>query len=70
MSPFSPAGRAGLEEGDILVQISGWRTEAMDRHQAALNVFLAAGYLVEVGWLKAKLETKYNGPDWNQLDLL
>ena len=42
----------------------------MDRHQAALNVFLAAGYLVEVGWLKAKLETKYNGPDWDQLDLL
>merc|ERR1712048_542346 len=41
---FSAGAKAGLAEGDILVQINGWKLEAMDNHQTAVSVFLAAGY--------------------------
>ena len=68
MGTFSAGAKAGLEEGDILVQINGWKIEAMDNHQAALNVFLAAGYNVAVGWIKS--EDKSHVLLWDQMDCL
>ena len=65
---FSAGAKAGLVEGDILVQINGWKIEAMDTHQAALNVFLAAGYNVAVGWIKSENNNHFHL--WDQLDFL
>ena len=67
---FSPAAKAGLQEGDIFVQINGWKIETMDNNQVAVNLFLAAGYQVAVGWLKVQPENYSNVADWDQLDLL
>ena len=68
MGMFSAGAKAGLVEGDILVQINGWKIEAMDTHQAALNVFLAAGYSVAVGWIKSENNTHFHL--WDQEDFL
>ena len=68
MGMFSAGAKAGLVEGDILVQINGWKIEAMDNHQAALNVFLAAGYNVAVGWIKSENNTHFQL--WDQEDFL
>lgn len=68
MGMFSAGARAGLVEGDILVQINGWKIEAMDNHQAAVGVFLAAGYHVAVGWIKSGDNSQVQ--QWDQLDLL
>ena len=69
MSLFSPGAKAGLKAGDVLVQINGWKIEAMEQEQVAVNVFLAAGYQVTVGWIKESQE-KEADCDWYQLDLL
>ena len=68
MGMFSAGAKAGLEEGDILVQINGWKIEAMDQLQAALNVLLAAGYNVAVGWIKSEDNSHFQL--WDQADLL
>ena len=70
MSLFSAGAKAGLKEGDTLVQINGWKIEAMDHQEVAVNVFLAAGYQVTVGWINLSQEEEYNDQDWDQLDLL
>ena len=68
MGMFSAGAKAGLVEGDILVQINGWKLEAMDNHQTAVSVFLAAGYNVTVGWIKCENSRQLH--HWDQLDLL
>ena len=64
---FSCAKKAGIEEGDIIVQINDWKIEAMDRHETALNVFLSAGYTVSIGVLRHHLCSQ---EDWTPLDSL
>ena len=38
--------------------------------QAAVNVFLAAGYSVEIGWIINKDENECNSDDWLPLEAL
>ena len=52
---FSPAAKVGIKAGDILIEINGWKIEAMDHYQAALNLFLAAGFSVNLGWIKSAM---------------
>ena len=68
MGMFSAGAKAGLVEGDILVQINGWKIEAMDQLQAALNVLLAAGYNVAVGWIKSEDNSHFH--HWDPLDFI
>jgi len=50
VSMFSPAAKAGMKTGDTILLINDWKVEAMDQIQAALNIFLAAGFSVTLGW--------------------
>ena len=52
VSMFSPAAKAGMLTGDTILLINDWKVEAMDQIQAALNIFLAAGFSVNLGWIK------------------
>jgi len=52
VSMFSPAAKAGIQTGDTILLINDWKVEAMDQIQAALNIFLAAGFSVNLGWTK------------------
>jgi len=55
VSMFSPAAKAGMQSGDTILLINDWKVEAMDQIQAALGVFLAAGFSVNLGWTKSAL---------------
>ena len=52
VSMFSPAAKAGIQTGDTILLINDWKVEAMEQIQAALNIFLAAGFSVNLGWIK------------------
>ena len=63
---FSAAAKSGIETGDIVIQINGWKIEAMDHFQAALNIFMAAGFSVSLGWIKSKVSLE----GWGSLDVI
>ena len=66
VSMFSPAAKAGIQTGDTILLINDWKVEAMDKIQAALNIFLAAGFSVNLGWTKSS-----NCLDgWGPLDII
>jgi len=50
VSMFSPAAKAGLGVGDTIITINDWNIEAMENIQAVINIFLAAGFSVSLGW--------------------
>eukprot|EP00092_Neocalanus_flemingeri_P044714 GFUD01049674.1.p1 GENE.GFUD01049674.1~~GFUD01049674.1.p1 ORF type:complete len:226 (+),score=63.80 GFUD01049674.1:105-782(+) len=50
---FSAAAKVGIQPGDIVIQVNDWKIEAMDQNQAALSIFMAAGFSVNLGWLKS-----------------
>ena len=61
---FSPAAKTGMKEGNIVTQINEWKIEAMDNVQVALNIFMAAGYSVTIGWIN----TQEQLDDWINIE--
>ena len=66
VSMFSPAAKAGMQTGDTILLINDWEVEAMDQIQAALSVFLAAGFSINLGWCKTGLCLE----GWGVLDVI
>ena len=66
VSMFSPAAKAGIQTGDTILLINDWNVEAMEQIQAALNIFLAAGFSVNLGWIKSSSCLD----DWGTLDAI
>eukprot|EP00092_Neocalanus_flemingeri_P085876 GFUD01108116.1.p1 GENE.GFUD01108116.1~~GFUD01108116.1.p1 ORF type:complete len:237 (+),score=66.17 GFUD01108116.1:151-861(+) len=66
VSMFSPAAKAGIQTGDTILLINDWKVEAMEQIQAALNIFLAAGFSVNLGWIK----TSNCLDEWGALDAI
>ena len=64
VSMFSPAAKVGIKAGDILIEINGWKIEAMDHYQAALNLFMAAGFSVNLGWIQSSMACE----GWGDID--
>jgi len=67
--PASPAAKAGMKTGDVVVQINGWKIEAMDNTQTAVSLFMAGGYRMTMGWLAGDGTTSL-GRDWHTLNPL
>jgi len=67
VSMFSPAAKAGIKHGDTILLINDWKVEAMDQIQAALNIFLAAGFSVNLSWSQI---SKGCLDDWGSLDVI
>jgi len=67
VSMFSPAAKAGIKQGDTILLINDWKVEAMDQIQAALNIFLAAGFSVNLGWSQISNSCL---DDWGSLDVI
>ena len=63
---FSAAAKVGIQPGNIVIQINDWKIEAMDQYQAALNIFMAAGYSVNLGWIKSE----ENLEGWGVIDAI
>ena len=63
---FSAAAKVGIQAGNIVIQINDWKIEAMDQYQAALNIFMAAGFSVNLGWLKSE----ENLEGWGVIDAI
>merc|ERR550539_1353384 len=67
VSMFSPAAKAGIGVGDSIITINDWNIEAMENIQAVINIFLAAGFSVNLGWSKSVQPPDEN---WQSLDLI
>ena len=50
---FSADAKVGIHPGNIVIQINDWKIKAVDQYQAALNIFMVAGYSVSFGWIKS-----------------
>jgi len=64
VSMFSPAAKAGLSAGNIILIINDWQIEAMDKPEVAMSLLLAAGFSVNLAWKKTQVEIS----DWTKLD--
>ena len=53
---------------NVVIEINGWKIEAMDNFQAALNVFMAAGFSVNLGWMKSDVSLEGWGHNWHNLN--
>jgi len=64
VSMFSPAAKAGLTPGCVILVINDWQIEAMDQPQVAVGILLAAGFSVNLAWKNDKDEISA----WTDLD--
>lgn len=56
VSMFSPAAKAGICVGNVILVINDWQIEAMDKPEVALSLLLAAGFTVNLSWMTSQAD--------------